>query len=86
MQASGQPFWGHGAPANPAPNAAIYVDVDTFTMYFGWASTWHVQSSPATGNATSIQGVAVSNTAPTNGQVLTYVDADKKWEAKDLPA
>jgi hypothetical protein len=33
-------------------------------------------------DATSIQGVAVSATAPTDGQVLTYVSADSEWEPK----
>jgi hypothetical protein len=35
------------------------------------------------GNATSLQGVDISATAPTDGQVLTYVAADDEWKAQD---
>lgn len=38
------------------------------------------------GNATSLQGVPVSPTAPSDAQVLSYVDAHDRWEPADLSA
>jgi hypothetical protein len=35
------------------------------------------------GDATSLQGVDISTTAPTDGQVLTYVAADDSWTPQD---
>ncbi len=37
-------------------------------------------TSDINGTVTGIQGVEVSTTTPTSGQVLTYVSADNKWE------
>lgn len=34
------------------------------------------------GTVVGIQGVAVSSTSPSDGQVLTYVTADSEWEPK----
>ncbi len=41
-----------------------------------------IQSVGGSGNATAIQGTAVSATVPTNGQVLTYVslNTDAEWK------
>lgn len=36
----------------------------------------------SSGNATSLQGVAVANTPPTDAQVLTYSATDVRWEPK----
>ncbi len=84
MQTSGGAFWGHGAPpASPAPgNGQEYTNVDNFAKYFAFGGAWHLQSTPAAvpGNATSIQGVAVSATPPTAGQVLTYNAVSHEWE------
>lgn len=39
-------------------------------------------TSDVNGTVVAIQGVAVSSTSPTDGQVLTYVNADSEWEPK----
>ena len=40
----------------------------------------HNPSGGGSGNATSLQGVAVSAAAPSNGQILTFVAAGPDWE------
>ena len=78
-QENGAQFLGHGAPSGTPNDAQQYVDVDTtpMTQYFGYAGAWHVLGSPPV-----LMGFPVSLTdVPTDGQVLTFVAADGKWEA-----
>jgi len=44
------------------------------------------QASWSEANASQLQGRAVLNTAPSDGQVLTWVSANNRWEPKALPS
>lgn len=81
------PAFGVGAPGASVPHNAVYYDTSTnpYQPYIFRAGGWHTTgagSGAVAGNATQLQGVNVSATAPTNGQVLTYVLANLDWEPK----
>lgn len=70
------PQFGHGAPGAGLNTAQPYFDRDTnpYTEYVFNGGAWHASGAAGVGtNATSIQGVPVSATAPTNGQILQDV-------------
>lgn len=76
------PVFGHGAPGGAVPHTATYFDVDTvpFTPYIYEAAAWHTYGGGSAGsNATSIQGIAVDPTPPTNGQTLVYNGGGNKY-------
>lgn len=67
--------FGTGAPGVGVPTDALYFDTSTspYTPYIYTGGAWHTfGGSSGGGNATSIQGVAVSATAPLSGQILQY--------------
>lgn len=86
MPASAPPFipvFGTGAPGAAVSPSSLYYDASTnpFTPYVFHAGAWHQYAAGGGGaNATSIQGIAVSATPPTDGQVLQYVSANGDYE------
>lgn len=81
------PAFGAGAPGGTVPHNAVYYDTSTnpYTPYIYNAGAWHITgagTAATAGNATQIQGVNVSATAPNNGDILTYVAANTDWEPK----
>lgn len=81
------PAFGTGAPGASVPHNAVYYDTSTnpYTPYIYQAGAWHkygAGNAATSGNATQIQGVNVANTAPNNGDILTYVAANSDWEPK----
>lgn len=77
------PVFGTGAPGASVPHNAAYFDTSTtpYTPYIYASGAWHKFGGFGSGtNATSIQGVAVSATAPSPGQVLEYNSTNNDWE------
>jgi hypothetical protein len=79
------PVFGHGAPGGTVPTSAQYFDIDTtpYTAYLYRAGGWHQVSgggSGGTGDATKLQGRAISATSPTNGQVMTWDAGNSLWK------
>lgn len=69
------PTFGTGAPGAGVPTFSEYYDTSTtpFTPYIYSGGAWHTFGGVGSGgNATTIQGIPVSATAPTGGQVLKY--------------
>lgn len=80
------PIFGTGAPGATVPHNTLYFDTSTnpFTayVYSTTAGAWKTFGALGSGvNASAIQGIAVSNTPPTDGQVLTYnaTNNDIEW-------
>lgn len=81
------PQYGSGAPGGSVPKSAVYFDTSStpFTPYIYHSGAWHAFGGGAAGgNATQLQGIAISATPPTDGQVLEYVAANTDWEPKTL--
>lgn len=80
------PFFGTGAPGGSVPITSPYFDTSTnpYTPYIydHTATAWkkYGVAAAGSGNAQSIQGIAVSATPPANGQVLQYVAANNDYE------
>jgi hypothetical protein len=71
------PVFGSGAPTVKTNKTALYFDNSTtpFTGYV-WDGAWRVFGVVGNINATEIQSIPVSATAPTSGQTLKYDGAE----------
>lgn len=77
------PVYGSGAPGGSVPHSAVYFDTSAspYTPYVYHSGAWHsFGGGAAGGNAVQLQGVNVSATPPTDGQVLKYINANSDWE------
>lgn len=83
------PVYGSGAPGGTVPHSAVYFDTSAvpYTPYIYHSGAWHsFGGGAAGGNATQLQGIAISSTPPTDGQVLKYVAAVPDWEPATIAA
>lgn len=76
------PVFGNGPPGALVPHSSPYFDMATmpFTPYI-YDAGWHIYGGGGAGgtNATSLQGIGIDPTAPTNNQVLQYVNGTGLW-------
>jgi hypothetical protein len=71
------------APAGSLPLHSFVVSGGEITTHNDLRTWLNLDGGGGSGDATSIQGVAVSDTAPTDGQVLAYNGTSEQWEATD---
>lgn len=84
---TGNPFvvnYGTGAPGGTVPTNGIYFDTSQtpYLPYIFHSGAWQTfgGGGAASGNATKIQGIAISPATPTNGQVLAYNSVSGLYE------
>lgn len=68
------PNFGTGAPGPNVPLNMPYFDTAATptTLYIYASGAWHASGAEPAINATSLQGVSVSATTPSDGQVMTF--------------
>lgn len=77
------PSFGNGPPGAKVPQCQPYMDVSVtpYVWYQYRAGAWHGAGGRQDFNGTTLQGNAISATAPLNNQVLTWDTAGNTWKA-----